>query len=51
MPQKCKDLFQTSLDGTADIRGYTDKTTKVFKEWTEDEKEFLEKFQKFINRQ
>ena len=41
MPQKCKDLFQTSLDGTADINGYTDKTTKVFKEWTEDEKEFL----------
>lgn len=41
MPQKCKDLFQTSLDGTADINGYTDNTTKVFKEWTEDEKEFL----------
>ena len=41
MPQKCKDLFQTSLDGTADISGYTDKTTNVFKEWTEDEKEFL----------
>lgn len=41
MPQKCKDLFQTSLDGTADINGYTDKVTKVFKEWAEDEKEFL----------
>ena len=41
MPQKCKDLFQASLDGTADISGYTDKTTNVFKEWTEDEKEFL----------
>ena len=41
MPQKCKDLFQISLDGKADISGYTDNTSKVFKEWTEDEKEFL----------
>lgn len=41
MPQKCKDIFQTSLNGMADISGYIDKTTKVFKEWTEDEKEFL----------
>lgn len=41
MPQKCKDLFQASLDGKADISGYKDKSTKVFKEWSEDEKEFL----------
>lgn len=41
MPQKCKDLFQASLDGKADISGYQDKSTKVFKEWSEDEKEFL----------
>lgn len=41
MPQRCKDLFQKSLDGNADIKGYIDKTTNVFKEWTEDEKEFL----------
>jgi len=41
MPQRCKDLFQKSLDGNADIKGYTDKTTNVFKNWTEDEKDFL----------
>lgn len=41
MPKKCKDLFQASLDGKADISGYQDKSTKVFKEWSEDEKEFL----------
>lgn len=41
MPQKCKDLFQTSLDGTADIGGYTDKSTNVFNEWSDEEKEFL----------
>lgn len=41
MPQKCKDLFQASLDGKADISGYQDKTSKVFKEWSEDEKDFL----------
>lgn len=41
MPQKCKDLFQASLDGKADISGYQDKSTKVFKEWSEDEKDFL----------
>lgn len=41
MPQRCKDLFQKSLDGNADIKGYTDETTNTFKQWTEDEKEFL----------
>ena len=41
MPQKCKDLFELSLDGNADIKGYTDTKTNVFKEWTDEEKEFL----------
>lgn len=41
MPQRCKDLFQISLDGNADINGYTDKVTNKHKEWTEEEKEFL----------
>lgn len=41
MPQKCKDLFEISLDGNADIKGYTDNKTNVFKEWTDEEKEFL----------
>ena len=31
MPQKCKNLFELSLDGTVDIK----------KEWTDEEKEFL----------
>ena len=41
MPQKCKDLFEISLDGNADIKGYTDNKINVFKEWTDEEKEFL----------
>lgn len=41
MPQRCKDLFQLSLDGNANINGYTDKATNVHKEWTKEEKEFL----------
>lgn len=41
MPQKCKDLFQLSLDGTASIDGYIDTQTGIKKEWSEDEKEFL----------
>lgn len=41
MPQKCKDLFELSLVGNADIKGYTDTKTNVFKEWTDEEKEFL----------
>ena len=41
MPQKCKDLFQLSLDGTADISGYIDTQTGNKNEWTEEEKEFL----------
>lgn len=41
MSQKCKDLFQLSLDGTASIDGYIDTQTGVKKEWSEGEKEFL----------
>lgn len=41
MPQKCKDLFELSMNGDADIKGYTDKSTQVHKEWTDEEKEFL----------
>ena len=41
MPQKCKDLFETSMNGTAQLDGYTDKSTKAHKEWTQEEKEFL----------
>lgn len=41
MPQKCKDLFQLSMDGSAKITGYIDKLTNTNKEWSEDEKEFL----------
>lgn len=41
MPQKCKDLFETSMSGDANINGYEDKTTGVKKEWTKEEKEFL----------
>lgn len=41
MPQKCKDLFQLSLEGKADIKGYKDNKTNTFKEWTDEEKEFL----------
>ena len=41
MPQKCKDLFELSMNGKADIKGYTDKSTQTHKEWTDEEKEFL----------
>lgn len=41
MPQKCKDLFETSMSGNANINGYEDKTTGNKKEWTKEEKEFL----------
>ena len=41
MPQKCKDLFETSMSGDANINGYEDKTTGTKKEWTKEEKEFL----------
>lgn len=41
MPNKCKDLFEISMQGTANISGYTDKLTANKKEWSEEEKEFL----------
>lgn len=41
MPRKCKDLFELSLDGNADINGYKDTVTNKMKEWTPEEKEFL----------
>nr|DAE21697.1 MAG TPA: DNA polymerase B [Podoviridae sp. ct3lO13] len=41
MPQKCKDLFQLSMEGTAHQDGYVDKELNKKKEWTQEEKEFL----------
>ena len=41
MPQKCKDLFELSLDGTAVVSGYNDIITNKHKDWSEEEKEFL----------
>lgn len=41
MPQRCKDLFQLSLDGTAHEDGYTDGSTNNHKDWTPEELEFL----------
>lgn len=41
MPQRCKDLFQLSLDGTAHEDGYTDESTNNHKDWTPEELEFL----------
>ena len=41
MPQKCKDLFELSLDGTAIESGYIDRITNKHKDWSEEEKEFL----------
>ena len=41
MPQKCKDLFQLSMDGNANINGYIDKELNKQKEWSQEEKEFL----------
>lgn len=41
MPQRCKDLFQLSLDGTAHEDGYTDESTNNHKDWSTEELEFL----------
>lgn len=41
MSQRCKDLFQLSLDGTAHEDGYTDRSTNNHKDWTPEELEFL----------
>lgn len=40
MPDNCKKLLELSLNGTANYNGYYTETGE-FKEWTEDEKEFL----------
>lgn len=51
MPTRCKELFELSMTGNADIKGYTDKQTGNHKEWTEEEKEFLfDKQEKPIKR-
>ena len=41
MPQRCKDLFEQSMNGTADISGYISPTTNQHKDWTQDERDFL----------
>ncbi len=41
MPQRCKDLFQKSMDGDAKQDGYISELTGTHKEWTEEEKDFL----------
>ena len=41
MPQKCKDLFELSMQGTADKDGYISKVSGTHKEWSNDELEFL----------
>lgn len=40
MPQKCKNLLELSMSGTAKPEGYTDENG-IQHEWTEEEKEFL----------
>lgn len=41
MPSKCKDLFELSMQGTANPDGYIHKRTNTHKEWTEEERKFL----------
>ena len=41
MPEKCKNLFELSMKGTADINGYFDAVSNTHKEWSDEEKEFL----------
>ena len=41
MPKKCKDLFELSMKGKADIRGAVDEETGKITEWTEEERKFL----------
>lgn len=41
MPKRCKDLFELSMTDDLDINGYTDVDTLEFKEWTDEEREFL----------
>ena len=41
MPDKCKNLFELSMQGTADISGYVNADTGKHHEWDDEEKEFL----------
>lgn len=41
MPKRCKDLFELSMTDDLDIKGYIDENTNEFKEWTQEEKDFL----------
>lgn len=41
MPDKCKNLFELSMQGTADINGYISDVTGKHHKWEDDEKEFL----------
>lgn len=41
MPKKCKDLFELSMKGDADIKGTVNEETGKITEWTEDERKFL----------
>lgn len=41
MPKKCKDLFELSMKGDADINGTVNEETGKITEWTEDERKFL----------
>ena len=41
MPDRCKKLFELSMQGTQDIRGNYDHDKGVYTEWTDEEKKFL----------
>ena len=41
MPDRCKNLFDISMQGTADISGYVSRETNEHKDWTIAEKNFL----------
>lgn len=41
MPNKCKDLFELSMTGNAELQGYKNKITGEIVPWSQEEKEFL----------
>lgn len=41
MPDRCKKLFELSLNGTANIKGYVEAKTGDFKQWNIEQSEFL----------
>lgn len=41
MPDRCKKLFELSLNGTADFKGYVEAKTGDFKKWNKEQTEFL----------